>query len=184
MSPSNPRPQIPTSKAAARHLALAALGLTVLLTGAACGGSGSGPSSPTDPGPIIGTSPSIAQQSFQFVNRERGTMGVSELTLDPVLCDIARAYSEEMRDRGFFDHTDPNGMTVTDRLRAGGEPFTAAGENLAKVSSTSNPASFAHQQLMASPGHRANILEPMYTKVGIGVASSGGTYWFTQVFVR
>ena len=70
------------------------------------------------------------------------------------------------------------------RLRAAGIPFSAAGENLAKITSVPNPAGFAHQQFMDSPGHRDVILDSRFRLAGVGVARSGDTYWLTQIYIQ
>jgi uncharacterized protein YkwD len=147
---------------------------------AACGGSGG---SPTDPGGA-----SVAQveaQSFALVNQARQAEGVQpQLVHDPRLDDVARAYSEAMRDRGFFSHIDPEGHDFVFRLQQGGIGFRAAGENLARVMNASDPAAFAHQLFLENPEHRGNILDPRLTHGGVGVAREGRTYWITQLYIR
>jgi uncharacterized protein YkwD len=147
---------------------------------AACGGSSG---SPTDPGGA-----SVAQveaQSFALVNQARQAEGVQpQLVHDPRLDEVARAYSEAMRDRGFFSHVDPEGHDFVFRLQQGGIGFRAAGENLARVMNASDPAAFAHQLFLENPAHRANILDPRLTDAGVGVAREGRTYWITQLYIR
>ena len=84
-----------------------------------------------------------------------------------------------MFQQGYFAHVDQNGGTPFDRMRAGGAAFRAAGENLALAPTVQ----IAHDGLMNSPGHRANILNPRYRRIGIGVAD-GGMHgkMFTQNF--
>ena len=84
-----------------------------------------------------------------------------------------------MFQQGFFAHVDESGATPFDRMRAGGVNFRAAGENLALAPTVQ----IAHDGLMNSPGHRANILNPRYRRIGIGVAD-GGMHgkMFTQNF--
>jgi uncharacterized protein YkwD len=74
---------------------------------------------------------------------------------------------------------DQTGKTPFERMREGGVQFSAAGENLALAPTVQ----IAHDGLMNSPGHRANILNPRYRRVGIGVAD-GGMHgkMFTQNF--
>ena len=148
----------------------------------ACGGGGGLGLGPTAPG-----TPSVAQfeaDSFQLLNQARQANGVALLQLDPALSDVARAHSESMRDHNYFDHRDPTtGKTFTDRLHDAGQVYRTAGENLAMVANAADPATFAHDQLFASPEHRADMLNPTFDRVGIGVARSGTTYWLTQLFV-
>ena len=153
----------------------------VALLAAACGGSGGG--SPTDPGTPV-PEPQVESRSLQLMNQTRAEEGLPQLVHDPVLAQIARAYSADMRDRGFFSHEDPEGNGFVDRLRAGGVTFTRAAENLAMISNAGDPAGFAHERFLQNSDHRANILDGRLTHAGVGVARRGSTYWITQLFVR
>ena len=155
----------------------------VALLGVACGGGADGgPDSPTTP---LGTTvPEVEYESFQLANSARQTSNVNpQLNFDETVAEVARAHSEAMRDNGFFGHNGPNG-SMRARLRAAGIPFSAAGENLAKLTSVPNPAGFAHQQFMDSPDHREVILDSRFRLAGVGVARSGDTYWLTQIYIR
>ena len=118
-------------------------------------------------------------QMLTLVNRARAENGLEPVAVDPTIRDVARAYSTTMFQQGFFAHIDQNGATPFDRMRAGGATFRAAGENLALAPTVQ----IAHDGLMNSPGHRANILNPRYRRIGIGVAD-GGMHgkMFTQNF--
>ena len=119
------------------------------------------------------------QEMLQLVNDERRSHGLAPLTMDPQLQALARAHSREMFQLGYFSHTSPVSGTVLDRFKAAGIPFTAAGENLAYAPDVT----IAHRSLMQSPGHRANILSPDFTRIGIGVvAAPTGGKMFTQDF--
>ncbi len=118
---------------------------------------------------------------LELVNAERTSAGLEPLTLDPEIREVARAYSIEMFQRGFFSHVDLDGESPFDRMREGGVRFLAAGENLALAPRVE----VAHEGLMNSPGHRANILNRAFRRVGIGVAD-GGMHgkMFTQNFAN
>jgi uncharacterized protein YkwD len=121
---------------------------------------------------------------FTLVNQARSAEGVSALVHDEALRTVAYEFSEDMYRREFFSHTDPDGHDVTDRLDDAGISYTAAGENIAWNSGASNPVQSAHNSLMASPGHRANIVSTAFTRIGCGIASDGEKYYFTQVFTN
>jgi len=123
--------------------------------------------------------PDAEMEMLRMINEERALEGLPELVIDETLRDVARQYSVDMLQRGCMGHIDPEGNTPFDRMRKGGVTFTNAGENLALAQTVS----IAHKGLMDSPGHRANILSPHYSRVGIGAARSGryGTM-FTQIF--
>jgi len=116
-----------------------------------------------------------------LVNKERLNMGLWALVFDPRLAAIARSYSEDMFKRGYFSHYSPEGLTVANRALNAGVDFLVIGENLAYAPSVE----LAHQGLMNSEGHKANILSQDYGKIGIGVID-GGVYgkMFTQVFTN
>ena len=116
---------------------------------------------------------------IELVNEERAKQGLPPLKADPELVQVGRAHSKDMFERGYFSHYSLEGKTVSDRLRGAGVRFLVAGENLALAQTLT----IAHNGLMQSPGHRANILQPRYGRVGIGVLD-GGIYglMITQVF--
>lgn len=118
-------------------------------------------------------------QMLALVNRARAENGLEPVTVDPTIRGVARNYSTTMFQQGYFAHVDQSGATPFDRMRAGGATFRAAGENLALAPTVQ----IAHDGLMNSPGHRANILNPRYRRIGIGIAD-GGMHgkMFTQNF--
>ena len=130
------------------------------------------------------------------INNERARRGIGTLAEDPLLNVTARAHSREMCSLSYFDHRSPTagGQTPMDRYLAGlrtwGEARPEAalvGENIfyASVTDAVYNASYAHASLMNSPGHRANILEPRFTKVGVGLyRDSQGRFWVTEMFLR
>ncbi len=158
-----------------------ALLLLLPLWSAGCGG-GSGGGSPTDP--TVQSAASVEATSFQLVNQARTDASLAPLTFDQDIADVARRHSEEMRDLGYFAHVDPQGLDVAGRLQAAGIPFTAAGENLIRVENAPNPAAYAQDRFLASAEHRANLLDPRFTRIGIGAARRGDTWWITQDFTK
>jgi uncharacterized protein YkwD len=116
---------------------------------------------------------------LELVNRERTERGVKMLEPDETLREVARQHSRDMFGRGYFAHVDPDGRSPLDRMRQGGARFRAGGENLALAPTVE----VAHNGLMNSPGHRANILNPTFGRVGIGVEDGGlNGKMFTQNF--
>lgn len=135
--------------------------------------------------PYEATELSIDEESeiemLRFLNQERAKAGVGLLEMDETIIPAARAHSRDMWERNYFSHNNPDGEDPFDRMSAGGVEFDYAGENLAFARTVGQ----AHQGLMNSPGHRRNILDPEFTRVGIGVIH-GGIYgkMFTQNFAR
>ena len=118
---------------------------------------------------------------LSLVNTERAKAGKSALSFDAQLTYWARAKSQDMIDKSYFAHQSPTYGNAADMLRSAGLAFTACGENIARYGTLEK----AHEWLMSSPGHRANILNGAMTRVGIGVArDSAGNFYVTQIFVR
>ena len=106
---------------------------------------------------------------LELVNQERAKAGLGAVTADSTIREVARAYAAEMFQKGFFSHVNLEGETPFDRMRQGGARFLAAGENLALAPTVE----VAHEGLMNSSGHRANILNGRWRRVGIGVTDGG-----------
>lgn len=116
---------------------------------------------------------------FALVNSERKKLAIPELTWDSNIVPVARSHAKDMWERKYFSHYSPEGKDVGDRLNKAGISYSFAGENLALAPTTKT----AHTGLMNSKGHRENILEPRFKKMGIGVIDNG-VYgkMFVQVF--
>ncbi|MFI8325341.1 CAP domain-containing protein [Streptomyces sp. NPDC085529] len=115
---------------------------------------------------------------LRLVNVERGKVGCSPLQPSDGLARLAGAFSADMANRGFFDHTDPDGATPWSRAQAAGIT-NLGGENIARgqVDATAAMVSW-----MNSDGHRANILNCDFTTLGVGVHFADGGPWWTQDF--
>lgn len=104
-----------------------------------------------------------------LVNSERKQAGLKPLLPDVEMRAVARAHSKDMFARGYFAHVNPDGKDPFDRMQAAGVTYLTAGENLALAQTLQQ----AHEGLMKSPGHRANILQPQFGRVGIGILDGG-----------
>ena len=113
--------------------------------------------------------PDLEASMLQLINRERAAAGLKPLAPDPELTEVARRHSADMFARGYFAHVTPEGRDPFDRMRAANVHFVTAGENLALAPTLP----IAHTGLMNSPGHRANILNPDFGRVGIGIMDGG-----------
>jgi uncharacterized protein YkwD len=111
---------------------------------------------------------------LELTNQERQNAGLAPLSLSDQLDSAAQDYSEVLADTGCFDHTCGPVPDLSDRdVQAGYTGWTALGENIAAGYDTPEQVVAGW---MASPGHRANILSPNYTEMGIGVSSTGGQF--------
>ncbi|MFI9151723.1 CAP domain-containing protein [Streptomyces sp. NPDC053367] len=131
---------------------------------------------PLGPGDLARTEAEVVA----LTNRERAAAGLPPLAGDPALTRAAQAHSADMVARDFYAHTAPDGSRPWDRAAAAGAARRSIGENIA--CGQRSPAEVV-TGWMNSPGHRANILAPGFTHIGVGFAGGGraGTYW-TQLF--
>lgn len=134
---------------------------------------------PPSPDPIV-------QAVLDLTNQYRAQAGLAPLRWNPVLTATALAHSQDMAYNDFFSHTGSDRSSLFDRLRAAGYAYDSAGENIAAGYAT--PAGVV-QAWMQSPEHRANILSPEATEMGVGfflMDQDPGTiqsrYYWTQNF--
>lgn len=131
------------------------------------------------------TADDAAHYTLQLLNSDRARFGLPALQWDGQLAAIGRDHSAEMRDSGFFAHRSPTTGMHTDRLQKAHYRSVASAENLAHNASVWE----AEVGLMHSLGHRRNILDPMVTHVGVGVAGKDDEegnrrWWITQLFSK
>ncbi len=120
----------------------------------------------------------IERVMVDLVNNLREGLGLSTLTHSSDLSDVARAWSEKMRDDGIFVHNPSN----TQQYPAG---WSAAGENIAWRQSGGTLLDKVHAAfngLVNSPGHYANMTSSSFNQIGVGVAVAGRNFWVTQNF--
>lgn len=127
------------------------------------------------------------------VNEARSQARVRLLAPEADLGRVARRHSEEMRERNYFSHQSPvaGRRSTQDRFFAyfGYRP-RLIGENLSKrwgsyFCLNLENIKRSHEELMNSPGHRANIEMAPFEWIGLGVAAdANGAYWLTEVFVQ
>ncbi|MGN0649902.1 MAG: CAP domain-containing protein [Oscillospiraceae bacterium] len=136
-----------------------------------------------------GESPAKSEESLleeyrarvlELVNEARAAEGVGKLTTEEKLTKSAQKRAEELET--LFSHTRPDGSSCFTMLDEFDVTYWSAGENIA--AGYSSPESVVEGWLN-SPGHRKNILNPNFSKLGVGVAFSEngyGIYW-SQVFI-
>ena len=134
---------------------------------------------PADPSPI--DDDKAEAWALSLLQRDRAALGVAPLQLDSHLAAIARAHSVDMRDHKFFGHRSPSTGMLGARLSTIAYRAITYGENLAR----NDRLGEAEASLLASVGHRQNIINPRFTHVGIGVARDlDGDWYVTQDFAR
>ena len=147
---------------------------------------------PTDSVPVVnpGTAPerdasatnsglsAYESEVVRLVNEIRVQYGLNTLTADADLSRVARYKSQDMVDKGYFSHTSPTYGSPFDMMKKFGISYRSAGENIAYGYAT--PQAVV-DGWMNSSGHRANILNSSYTRIGVGYVAQGH-YW-TQMFI-
>ncbi len=118
------------------------------------------------------------KEVVRLVNEIRVKNGLSELTYDWQLCRVARYKSQDMKDNKYFSHTSPVYGSPFQMMRSFGISYRSAAENIARGQATREAVVNAW---MNSSGHRANILNPSFTHIGVGYVAEG-RYW-TQMFI-
>jgi uncharacterized protein YkwD len=124
--------------------------------------------------PDVATMAAVMQATLCLVNAERIDRGLARLTSNTRLATAAQRYARDMVVGGYFSHTGRDGSDFATRLRRVGYipafGAWAIGENLAwGTGALATPAAIV-RAWMNSPGHRANVLEPRYREIGLGIA--------------
>ncbi|NLF80581.1 MAG: transporter, partial [Clostridia bacterium] len=113
-----------------------------------------------------------AAEVIRLVNIERANAGLDKLTADQSLCEAAKIRASEIRSN--FSHTRPDGSSCFTALSEVSASYTSAGENIAIGQGSPEEVVKAW---MNSPGHRANILDSSFGRIGVAsLANNGGNY--------
>lgn len=131
--------------------------------------------------PNIDNVKGVEEQVLNLVNQERQKAGLKPLQMDWELSRVARTKSQDMAQKNYFSHQSPTYGSPFDMMKQFGISFRIAGENIASGQRTPEEVM---QSWMNSQGHRANILKPDYTHLGVGYYRGGsyGHMW-TQMFI-
>ncbi len=139
----------------------------------------------------------LEQLMFGLINQARaanlpGWLKTANLRWHPGLAAVARGHAQDMQQRQYIDHNTPEGLSAARRLERYGMTYLACGENIGVVygpnSHTQQGVYDIHHAFMNQPrsftNHRGNVLNPIWTHVGVGVAyAPSGTLLITQNFM-
>jgi uncharacterized protein YkwD len=120
--------------------------------------------------PNAGNQVAVKAATLCLINAQRAKHGLQPLTENALLQRAAELHSLDMAKRKFFEHQNPDGVQPDARIVRQGYPPILVGENLAWGETDKSPPAMIVSLWMKSPGHRANILEPDYREIGIGMA--------------
>jgi len=140
---------------------------------------------------------SLGQLMLELINRDRKANGLNPVTWDAIAALAGQNHAQEMADLGYVSHWNIDGHGPDFRYVAAGG-LDSVQENVysyrswkpdgtaAPITNWNDVILTAQKSLMASEGHRANILLPEHTHVGIGVAYNvaTGDVRITQEFVN
>ena len=119
---------------------------------------------------------------FDLTNQVRAEYHLAPLSWDPALAVAARAHADRLlREPGPLEHQYPGEADLVTRAAQAGAHFSVVSGNLARRGTT--PADL-EQVWMNTPIHRANLLDPHLTAIGIGVISWNGLLYAVQDFAR
>lgn len=127
-------------------------------------------------GASAGSRAEVEHRLGQLINAERSANGITPLRIDVRLVSSSRSWSNDMVSSGVLAH-DGN---LADEVPAAA---TRWAENVARTEHA-DAAAAIHEFFMSSPGHRANVLDPRFTDLGVGVAKTGGSTYATQRFTE
>jgi uncharacterized protein YkwD len=129
--------------------------------------------------------PEKAWGLLDSMNEARRAEGLAQLEWDPSLEEVAYARARNLVTNGYFDHYAPDGESAFSELAARGIRYRLAGENLARNNYIeTRTVAAAFDGLMNSPGHRANILEPRFSSVGVAAVRDGKMWIYVTVFLN
>lgn len=162
-------------------LVFALMLLPIALT--ACAGA------PT-PAPVAGSDPGALPLELQrlvvLVNEARAESRVcgseafvaaAPLVLDARLTAAAQGHSDDMHANGFMSHTGSDGSSLPERVERQGYDWRGVAENVARGHGS---AASVMAAWLTSPGHCANVMQPSFSALGVGLS---GVSW-TQVFAQ
>lgn len=122
----------------------------------------------------------FVQEVVALVNVERAREGLSPLTIDVKVQAAAQVRAKECEQS--FSHTRPDGTSFSTALKEQNVSYKGAGENIAWGQRSPQEVM---KGWMNSSGHRANIMNPNFTSIGVGYYQNGnGTNYWCQLFTR
>jgi hypothetical protein len=122
---------------------------------------------------------------LQRTNQVRQERGLRPLQWDALAYKAALGHAQDMQERNFFAHQNPDGLGAAERMRAVGVLEVMVGENLASFEGYPDPEipQRALVGWMNSPGHRANLLKPEFTHLGVALVRQGRRVMVVQNFI-
>lgn len=129
---------------------------------------------------------SLAAELLREVNATRRRHGARALVVDPAMTRVAERYAQELARRGEVEHISPTPgrRTFRERIASEGVRARVGGENLARLTASERLlGARTVRAWLDSPGHRVNLLDPIFTRTGIGIwLGADGIWYVVQVY--
>ncbi|QDG49893.1 CAP domain-containing protein [Persicimonas caeni] len=139
------------------------------------------PKTRTSGNPLADCTNTTTRRVVELANDARDDEGLNELYCDRALARVAQRHAQDMCDHNYLSHTSRDGRTMVDRVDEAGIDYMALGENVAMGQRTPERV---HTGWMDSEYHRANILNDMFSRLGVGYVECGGQPYWVQVFAN
>jgi len=124
----------------------------------------------------------IMTSLHEKINKHRAEIGAPPLEISMPATFAAQDHTTDMCIRGFFDHTNPDGLKPGDRLSNYGVKWSKYGENIQKLTMIDDIASKIDENFQNSPDHKKNRLDKDFTHIGIGLYKCGNEMFVTELF--
>jgi len=135
--------------------------------------------------PLALAQSALELEVLQRTNTLRAQSGLPPLAWEPLAYQSASQHARDMLERGYFAHQTPEGLSSADRMHRAGILEVVTGENLASFQGypEAEVPARALSGWMNSPGHRANLLNPSFTHLGVALVRKGDKVMVVQNFV-
>lgn len=128
---------------------------------------------------VVGKVDQYVEQVVSLANVEREKAGCSPLRSNSKLRSASQAHADDMAERDYYEHTNPEGRDAGDRITTAGYAWSSWAENIHR--GPKSPAA-AMEDWMNSDGHRRNILNCSFKDIGVGVKLTANGPWWVQNF--
>lgn len=122
---------------------------------------------------------------YEQINDARAERDLNTMASDDALAAVARNHSQDMAERKYFNHTTPNGVEPEMRVERAGIECESVSENIVRLPRNNHEEPLAEDAVGAwldSPGHLMNIVDPDWTRTGVGLFTTEDTVYITQLF--
>jgi uncharacterized protein YkwD len=125
----------------------------------------------------------LVEDLVKLINGHRKDVGAPPVEIMVEVAGVAYAHSEDMCERYFFDHVNPDGKDPGDRLDDAGIDWIDSAENIQKLAFSEDLAEKIDKGFQSSPDHKKNRETKKFSKIGLGIVSCGNNVYVTELFI-